>query len=85
MKFGIIACCLLLCGIVGCSSKNDGQPTYVSIPVPMQCDYNLTKVDINTSSENETLRSSVEIILWYEKMQEDLGNLPCINLLGEQK
>ena len=65
-------------GIIGCSAKTQ----YINIPVPMQCDYNLTAAIIpDINGTQAILNSLISIAENYKKLRNDIKAIPCIRII----
>lgn len=77
---------VLLCGalfalvlsFVGCSSK---EIVEVKMPVPVVCEYNLTKAPIiRTSSTEELLETITNLSYDGRIIRDDLRSIPCLDI-----
>lgn len=77
---------VLLCGalfaivlsFVGCSSK---EIVEVKLPVPVVCEYNLTKSPvIRTSSTEELLETITNLSYDGRIIRDDLRSIPCLDI-----
>lgn len=77
MLCAMVAVVFAIMSIAGCSSQTTQK---VYMPVPTNCDYNLTVIDINTTDETATLRTATKIIYNEAKIREDIKAIPCLNV-----
>lgn len=70
---GIIFC------ITGCSTKK--EIVRVDVPIPTNCDYNLTKApEIKTETLQDLLNTLTELTLDSKKLRQDIQSIPCLNI-----
>ena len=77
----VLACAIvaaLIFSLQGCSSK---EIVEVRTPVPMVCEYNLTKQPIIRTSTNVELLETLTNLSYDGRMlREDLKSIPCLNI-----
>lgn len=78
----LAAVAALTLSLQGCSSK---EIVEVKVPVPLVCEYNLTKMPIiQTSTNVELLETLTNLAYDGRVLRDDIRNIPCLNVKEAQ-
>lgn len=83
MFLSLIAVCVVLFSISGCSGKEVIRTEYkeILVPTPQKCDFNIShSPEINTNEMQQMLKSLKDLSYDSKELRQIIKETPCLNV-----